>query len=147
MEQLSDPRLCDQDPHCRSIPYPHRSVPLRSCHLSGNLAWAGPSSISSSPNERMELNVVRVGKSNLILHLILEKENLFWESPNLQLLRPYTSTAGRIGSIPGGRTKIPYAVQCNQKKTEINKTTTTKNNLVLFPLWGNRYNAAVDHLF
>lgn len=76
-----------------------------------------------------------------------KKKTSFGNPPVVQLLRPYTSTAGRISSIPGGRTKIPYAVQCNQKKTEINKTTTKKNSLFLFRLWGNWYNAAVDHLF
>ena len=34
----------------------------------------------------------------------------------VQWLRLCTSTAGGTGSIPGQRTKIPHAMQCNQKK-------------------------------
>ena len=33
-----------------------------------------------------------------------------------QRLRPPTSTAGGVGSIPGQETKIPHAVQHGQKK-------------------------------
>ena len=52
-----------------------------------------------------------------------KKKTSFGNSLVVQWLKPYTSTAGCIGLIPGGRTKIPYVVQCNQNKT--NKTTTT----------------------
>ena len=34
----------------------------------------------------------------------------------VQWLRLCTSTAGGTGSIPGQGTKIPHAMQCNQKK-------------------------------
>ena len=37
----------------------------------------------------------------------------------VQWLRLCTSTAGGTGSIPGQGTKIPHAMQCNQKKEKV----------------------------
>ena len=37
-------------------------------------------------------------------------------SLSVQRLRLYASTAGGVGSIPGWRTNLPYALQCGQKR-------------------------------
>lgn len=81
MEQLSGPRLCDQNPHCRSIPpstqiCPTEVLPPLQEILHGQGLALSPLLLPMREWSRMRSE----WEINLILHLILEK-NLLQESP------------------------------------------------------------------